>query len=129
MIIPCFRCGKEIDSPDASKADYIIAPDTVVKESREVLVALSHNQATLEKLAKMEEVDEEGNPKYPDMAIADNEYDAIEIPNLESAKSVGENLVKVIVGTREKDIQKTGVICPKCYNPDTDTLIWGVHKK
>jgi len=28
MIIPCFRCGKELNSPDASNADYIMAEDT-----------------------------------------------------------------------------------------------------
>lgn len=26
------------------------------------------------------------------------------------------------------EIQKTGVCCPDCYK-DTDTVIWGVHKK
>lgn len=26
-----------------------------------------------------------------------------------------------------KDIQKTGIICPKCYKP-TDFIIWGIHK-
>ena len=28
MIIPCLRCGKEIDTPDASNADYVMAEDT-----------------------------------------------------------------------------------------------------
>ena len=32
MIIPCFRCGKELDSPDASTTDYIIAEDTIAME-------------------------------------------------------------------------------------------------
>ena len=35
MIIKCFRCGKEMDSPDASNADYIIAEDTKAMESTE----------------------------------------------------------------------------------------------
>jgi len=65
MIIKCFRCGKGIDTPDSSNADYIIAEDTITT------------------------------------VIADG------IP---------------------KDIQKTGIICPKCYKP-TDFVIWGVHKK
>ncbi|MBA7658855.1 hypothetical protein ES703_66815 [subsurface metagenome] len=30
MIISCFRCGKEIDTPNPTNADYIIAEDTVV---------------------------------------------------------------------------------------------------
>lgn len=29
MKIPCFRCGKEIDTPNSSSADYIIAGDTI----------------------------------------------------------------------------------------------------
>ncbi len=117
MIIPCFRCGKEIDTPNASNADYITAPDTIVREPREVVIALKHNQATLAKLAK-----------NPDLELADGEYDAIEIPNLETSKAIGEDLAKVITEVREKDIQKTGIICPGCYR-DTDFVIWGMHKK
>jgi len=138
MIIPCFRCGKELDRPDASNADYIIAEDTIVREPRETLIALKHNQATLTKLAMMNEIEtylaEDGvteltRPKYPDLQIADNEYDAVEVTSVEAAKqSFGEDLVKVIVEIREKDIQKTGIICPDCYR-DTDFVIWGVHKK
>ena len=114
MIIPCFRCGKEINSPDASNADYIMAKDTIVKEPREVLVALKHNQATLDKKAQ-------------GLAVDDSEYDAIEIPNIEASKALGEDLVTVIVETKDKDIQKTGVICPDCYRKE-DIIIWGVHK-
>ncbi len=29
MKIPCFRCGKEIDSPDNTDSDYITADDTI----------------------------------------------------------------------------------------------------
>lgn len=29
MIIPCFRCCKEINTPDAANADYIMAEDTI----------------------------------------------------------------------------------------------------
>jgi len=35
MIIPCFRCGKELNSPDASNAEYIIAEDTKAMELAE----------------------------------------------------------------------------------------------
>lgn len=128
MIIKCFRCGKEIDTPDSSNADYVIANDMVAREPVEVLVALKHNQATLTKRKRMLELDEAGNPKYPDLAVADNEYDAIEIPNFEASKGIGEDLVKVVAEIREKDIQKSGIICPDCYR-DTDFVIWGVHKK
>lgn len=114
MIIPCFRCGKGIDTPDSSNADYVIAADMVAREPREVLLALRHNQATLAKQAKGQD-------------IADSEYDSIEIPDIEARKTIGEDLVKVVAEMREKDIQKTGVICPGCRRP-TDFVIWGVHK-
>ncbi len=115
MIINCFRCGKEIDAPDDSNADYIMASDTIAKEPREVLIALKHNQATLKKRGGGEE-------------ISDSEYDAIEVPDIATAsRTLGEDLVKVIAEVREKNIQKTGIICPKCHKP-TDFVIWGVHK-
>lgn len=127
MIIPCFRCGKEIDTPNVSNADYIMAEDTIVKEPREVFLALKHNPATLEKQSMIAELDEKGNHKYPVLVIADSEYDQEEVPNTEAAKTIGEALVKVVVEVREKDIQRTGVVCPDCYK-DTDFVIWGVHK-
>ncbi len=115
MIIPCFRCGKEIDTPNASNADYIIAEDTKDKEMREFLVALKHNQTTLEKQGKEEK-------------IVDEEYDFVIVASFEEAqRSLGEDLVKVVVRLLEVEIQKSGVICPGCYR-DTDFVIWGTHK-
>ena len=127
MLIPCFRCGKQIDTPASSNADYVIASDIVVIEPREVLIALKHNRATLEKAAKMKELNLDGSLKYPDLFISDNEYDEVEIPSFQANKAIGEDLVKVIAEIRDKDIQKTGIICPECYR-DTDFVIWGVHK-
>ncbi len=114
MIINCFRCAKPLDTPDSTNADYVIAPDMVVRETRESLLALTHNQKTLAKKAAGQSVDE-------------SEYDVVEIPCVEAAKSLGADLVKVVVEMREKDIQKTGIICPDCYRP-ADFIIWGVHK-
>lgn len=143
MIISCFRCGKEIDTPDSSNADYVIAGDMVVKEPREVFVALKHNQVTLAKRAeiivdKTETLDMEGEEQpevkvpptedYIRSQFQDNEYDTVEVESVIAAQEqFGEDLVKVIVEVRETDIQKTGIICPSCYKP-TDTVIWGVHK-
>ncbi len=53
MIIPCFRCSKEIDTPNSSNADYVIALDMIAKEPREVFIALKHNQATRAKREKV----------------------------------------------------------------------------
>lgn len=114
MIIKCFRCGKEIDTPDTNNADYIIADDLIVKEPREVLYALKHNKATLAK----------GKERA---AIDDSEYDTIEISSMEHSRNI-ERLVKVVAKIENRDIQKTGIICPDCYKP-TDFVLWGVHKK
>lgn len=140
MIIPCFRCGKEIDTPGLKakriphpdgkldkegkvkmvveeyyNADYIVAEDTIGIEMREVLVALKHNQATLEKQSKKEE-------------ITDEEYDTAIVASYEEARSdLGEGLAKVVVRLVGVEVQKTGVICPGCYR-DADFVIWGTHK-
>lgn len=137
MKISCFRCGKEIDAPNESNADYITAKDTIVKEDTEVFIAYVHNQLTRDLDATMLErswqSDEHGEKhlrlKYPDLVILDSQYDQEEVPNVVTAqKQFGEDLVKVLAEIREKDVQKTGIICPKCYKL-TDFVIWGVHKK
>ncbi len=115
MIIPCFRCGKGIDTPNEANADYVMAEDTKGREIREALVALKHNQSTLEK---------QGNKKE----ITDEEYDVVVVASYEEAqRDLGEDLVKVVVKSAEVEIQKTGIVCPDCYR-DTDFVIWGVHK-
>lgn len=116
MLIPCYRCERLLESPNSTNADYIMAEDTKGQEIREALVALKHNQATLGKQSRKEEV-------------TDEEYDAVVVASYEEAqRNLGEDLVKVIVKPTEVEIQKTGVICPGCYKP-TDAIIWGVHKE
>ncbi len=115
MIIPCFRCGKQLDTPDASNADYVIATDTIVKELKGVLFALVETQATKDKKAVKEEV-------------LDSEYNTVELLDFKMPTTFGTDLVKVVEKQAEKDIQKTGVICPNCYQT-SDFIIWGVHKK
>jgi len=128
MIISCYRCGKGIDTPNAHNADYVIASDTIVRESREVLIALKHNPATLEKQAMIQEKNPDDTPKYPGLTIADDEYDEVEVSSIEAGESIGEDLVRIKAKIKDKDIQKTGIICPDCYR-DSDLVIWGVHKK
>ena len=38
------------------------------------------------------------------------------------------NSKRVEVKTEDIPIQKTGLVCPDCYK-ETDTVIWGIHKK
>lgn len=125
MKMPCFRCGKEIDAPNASNADYVIADDMIAKESKEALFSLEHNEHTRHKQAVIDDLIERGLPIPPQAQVRDKEYDWVELPDI-SASHPGE--VKLVVKVVEKDIQKTGIICPGCYR-DTDKVIWGVHKK
>lgn len=139
MIIPCFRCSKEIDTPNSSNADYVIALDMIAKEPREVFIALKHNQATRAKREKViaeniidTDTGEEVPPPTEDFIrnqFTDSEYDAVEVPDIATAQGqFGEDLIKVVAEIKEKDIQKTGIVCPDCYK-ETDFIIWGVHKK
>lgn len=113
----CMRCGKDILHPNAANADYIMASEFIVKEPRNVFIALKHNKETKDKLAA-----------DPGAIIDDKELDAVEIPEVASALLMPD-VVKVVAEIKEKDIQKSAVICPDCYNPDTDFVIWGVHKE
>jgi DNA-directed RNA polymerase subunit M/transcription elongation factor TFIIS len=113
MIIKCFRCGKELHSPNDSNADYIMAEDTKVNEPRTVFIILKQTDETLNKAKNAEPID-------------DSEYEAVESLTLDDNKSKG--AVKIKTEIRTVNIQKTGIICPDCYK-DTDTIIWGVHKQ
>ena len=111
------RCGKEIPHPNALNADYIIASEFVVAEPRDIICALTHNDASKTKL-----VDD------PEAIIDDEELDVVEVPDVAYGRTVPD-MVKVIVKAIDKDIQKTAVICPDCFHIDTDFVIWGVHRK
>jgi ssDNA-binding Zn-finger/Zn-ribbon topoisomerase 1 len=106
MIIKCFRCGKDIDTPNVKNSDYVIAEDTKADELREVVFALKHNDKTLGK----------ENAK-------DEDYTRVEIKTPQDAK----NAVKIISEHQLQTIQKTGIVCPECYK-ETDLVIWGKHK-
>jgi len=126
MKIKCFRCEKEIDAPNSKNADYIIASDTIITEQREVLKALKEGTRFDEKKVKMAEVNE-GRPRYPNLKVTDKDYDKVELEKYEDAKLVP-RFFKLITEIEEKQIQKTGIICPKCYKK-TDAVIWGIHAK
>ena len=56
MIIPCFRCGKEISSPDNSNADYVIADDMVAKELDKDIAAMDKEIALIERQVRLNEL-------------------------------------------------------------------------
>ena len=138
MIIPCMRCGKEIDSPNATNADYIMAEDTAgrervpkvirrqktVEEVRAEMDALEAEKAEFEEMITAYEKD----GKEPgDLSIGDirDELEAIEeeiAGDIDPIKTIHLRTTEVV------EVQKTGIICPDCYK-DTDLAIWGVHKK
>ena len=114
MIIPCFRCGKGIDSPDASNADYIIAKDTIVNEEVDVLEAV---QLTAEGKGL----------RKAGLAIAKEHIIRTEVPTFDEADWLPD--VERVEATKKiRPVQKTGIVCPDCHKK-TDFVIWGVHKK
>lgn len=114
MKITCIRCDKEIDSPDQANADYIIADDLKESELEPVLYALVHNQNTLDKQDRGED-------------ILDEDLTSVTVNSIEDAEQI-DNVVRLVSKIEKIEIQKTGIICPDCYRP-TDFVIWGVHKQ
>lgn len=124
MLMSCFRCSKEIDTPSNSNADYIIAEDTIVREPREVFIAIKHNTVTRNKETLIEAVDKEGERSHPEVMIEEADYSRVEVPRA----VYDSDTIRIVVEMKERDIQKTGIICPDDYKP-TDFVIWGIHKK
>jgi DNA-directed RNA polymerase subunit RPC12/RpoP len=113
MIIKCFRCGKPIDTPDDTNADYVVASDMIADEVQERLFLLKDNAMTKAQKAK-------GEP------VLDEEYDSEMIASSEGAERTPD-FVKCVSRKVSLKIQKTGIVCPGCYKSD-DLIIWGVHK-
>ncbi len=129
MIIPCFRCGKGIESADNTNADYVLADDMIAEEVREQLTVVKNNAVTREKLAQIAtSAPETGKRMYPDVVITEDDYDRERIRDMKAAYTISrDDLIRVEASMGEEDVQKTGVICPDCYLP-MDTVIWGIHK-
>jgi hypothetical protein len=97
----CIRCDKDLAEADA---DYVIAKDFIVKEKRHNFYAITGEG-------------EGENYKESSIKIARPD-EALLIPNV----------LRIEVKIEDEDIQKTGIVCPKCYKK-TDFVIWGKHKK
>lgn len=126
MIIKCFRCSKEIDTPNSTNADYIMAKDTIVEELRDTFIAIQFTEDAKKALEEANEL-EVATLEVP-AAIKERAKARKRTPvaSIEEANWLPD-LEKVEVERRPTPIQKTGVICPDCYKP-TDFVIWGVHK-
>lgn len=137
MIIPCIRCGKPIDSPNAANADYIRASDLIVKERipRQVLVPKTNEEKTSEVEALQKELQAyqsvisvyESTGINPQIIPIEDIYGEVEAIEEELADGPSDTKVVMLRGKLE-DVQKTGIICHDCHKPD-DEVIWGVHKK
>ena len=139
MIIKCFRCGKGINSPDDTNANYIMAKDTIVKEERDVFITLKHNKQTLKKQAERKALDKKlASKRLKDKErlvllarlakteIMDTDYTRVKHTDPDIANKE-KGLFKVLVDKEKQSIQKTGIICPDCYKK-TDFIIWGIAK-
>lgn len=136
MIIPCIRCGKGINSPNSSNADYVIADEFIVKERIPKYVTIPKTQDEIDSgMKSLRDTLEvyrviastyEADKIEPRGITVEDVYGEIEAIEEEIAIGVNPDKTIVMRGKLE-DVQKTGVVCPDCYEP-TDTVIWGVHK-
>jgi len=95
----CIRCNKDLGQADDKNADYVIAPEFIVKEKREQMYAVTEKS---------------GKELFTPIKQT---TDSLLIPDVK----------RIEVKIEDMDIQKTGVVCPDCYK-DTDFIIWGIHK-
>jgi len=65
--------------------------------------------------------------KYPDLIVLDKDYTRTVVADLAAGHAIPD-LVRVEPDVQPVETQKTAIICPECYL-ETDTVIWGVHKK
>jgi hypothetical protein len=56
-----------------------------------------------------------------------NNNEEIKVSKVEDTLGL-ENIKEVKGRIEEINIQKTGIVCTECFNPDTDFVIWGIHK-
>ncbi len=135
MKIPCFRCGKELDSPDVSNANYVIAPDTIVKERPQFYIAEQKTAAEID--AEKAELDRALSVLRATLisgVLPTGSYLSLddvpeEIEAIETELAIGVSSTKqVLKHGRLQQVQKTGIICPDCLKP-TDTIIWGIQEK
>ena len=97
----CIRCNKDLGQADNTNADYVIADEFIVPEKREQFYAVTK---------------ENGKESFTPIKQT---TDSLLIPDVKRIEVKIENV----------DIQKTGLVCPDCYDEMTDTLIWGLHKR
>ena len=110
----CYRCHKELVNPGrVDKADYVIAVDTRGVDVEPRLLHVKHTPDTLLKLDAKEEIDE-------------NDYERIDVTD--EVPVIDEKHVRFEKANVEFVREKGGIICPDCFNPETDFVIWGVHK-
>jgi len=68
--------------------------------------------------------------KYPDLVMTDADYDRRQHNKFHEAHVVhGDDLIRVEPFVESVQVLKTGLVCPGCYNSETDMVIWGIHSK
>ncbi len=147
--IYCYRCEIFLPHPSNHNSDYVIPPDALVVEPVEVMWAYSDNEATLQKRADIlkahedvediliaEDLNYERTEMTEDSIRSEVEHagilwDAVEVKSVEDAIQRIDRKILLMVYSRWEDrpVKKSAVVCPDCFNKDTDYIIWGIHKK
>ena len=96
----CIRCSKDLGHANSNNADYVMADEFIVPEKREQFYAVT-KKGGKESFIPIKQT-----------------TDSLLIPDVK----------RIEVKIEDATIQKTGIVCPDCYQ-ETDFIIWGIHKK
>jgi len=146
----CTRCGFDnYDEPIENNANYVQGADMVESRPNTVMFALKHTELTrtirdrlvdnwsmnitqanramaakndqyLKKTTESDDGTEQVIFDHTD--LSDDDFERVET-NRPITPEEDAEIVKTVEETAQKEVQKTGIVCPDCVK-DTDVVIW-----
>lgn len=126
MLIPCYRCEKQIDTPRAGNAFYVISSDALVDMEVDVCVAVCHSKEALDAAKAIEEdgdIAEETKASSIEAELEKYEKSGIEVKDNAEALNVA-GYIRTEIRREARPVQKTAIVCLDCKKDD-DQVIWG----
>lgn len=130
MLIPCVRCGKLIESPNAANAKYIMNPDDKKTWGNDIVARFRCiNRKTGDISDPRKHFDEAIAEMNARRRVYDIQIETLGPQTLEETKAILLNIgverdaeaIEEITVKEERP--KTAIVCLGCVKPD-DTIIW-----
>lgn len=137
MKIPCIRCGKEIESPNAGNAKYIINPSDTRTYGFNKIEKIINAPLTKTRIIEIMTYDlhgietreqiKETNPAWTEEEVdnyINTQYEAklAEFSNLTEVFPDSKGRREVVI-EEEVEVPKTAIVCLDCVQVD-DAIIW-----